>query len=153
MQLQRSGTVSRQLGGVASGESRRQVRARLDSKCHTPRLALAGRWRIEGRTPSPSWPPVPPAGGRLTFAAAWTNGNSTTHCSSAFGSGTLFAGEKKNTKHKLTEFARIQAGFRGATGVTPNPSIERTRTGRPLQALISFWALRVLPVQAAHLKR
>ena len=25
----------------------------------------------------------------------------------------------------------------------PNPSVERTRTGRPLQALISFWALRV----------
>ena len=35
----------------------------------------------------------------------------------------------------------------------PNPSVERTRTGRPLQALISFWALRVLPARAAHLKR
>ena len=35
----------------------------------------------------------------------------------------------------------------------PNPSVERTRAGRPLQALISFWALRVLPVRAAHLKR
>ena len=36
---------------------------------------------------------------------------------------------------------------------TPNPSIERTRTGRALQALILFWALRVLPVRAAHLNR
>ena len=36
---------------------------------------------------------------------------------------------------------------------TPNPSIERTRTGRALQALISFWALRALPAQAAHVKR
>ena len=35
----------------------------------------------------------------------------------------------------------------------PNPSVERTRTGRPLQALISFWALRVLPARAAHLNR
>ena len=36
---------------------------------------------------------------------------------------------------------------------TPNPAIERTRTGRALQALISFWALRALPAQAAHGKR
>ena len=43
-------------------------------------------------------------------------------------------------------------GFRGLR-VRPNPSIERTRTGRPLQALILFWALRALPVQAAHVKR
>ena len=35
----------------------------------------------------------------------------------------------------------------------PNPSVERTRSGRPLQDLISFWALRVLPARAAHLKR
>ena len=36
---------------------------------------------------------------------------------------------------------------------TPNPSIERTFTGRPHLALISFWAKRVLPVPAAHVKR
>ena len=36
---------------------------------------------------------------------------------------------------------------------TPNPSIERTRTGMALQALISFWALRALPAGAAHVKR
>ena len=39
------------------------------------------------------------------------------------------------------------------TRATPNPSIERTRTGRQLQAFISFWALRRLPVRAAHVKR
>ena len=32
----------------------------------------------------------------------------------------------------------------------PNPSIERTRTGMALQALISFWALRALPARTAH---
>ena len=36
---------------------------------------------------------------------------------------------------------------------TPNPSIERTSTGRPHLALISFWAKRALPVAAAHVKR
>ena len=37
--------------------------------------------------------------------------------------------------------------------VTPNPSIERTRNGMPRMALISFWAMRVLPLRAAQLKR
>jgi hypothetical protein len=36
--------------------------------------------------------------------------------------------------------------------VTPNPSIERTRNGMPRMALISFWAMRVLPLRAAHVK-
>ena len=36
---------------------------------------------------------------------------------------------------------------------TPNPSIERTRTGMALQAHISFWALRALPARAAHVNR
>ena len=31
----------------------------------------------------------------------------------------------------------------------PNPSLKRTRTGMPLQALISFWAFHVLPARAA----
>ena len=35
----------------------------------------------------------------------------------------------------------------------PNPSIERTRTGRPRMASISFWAMRALPARAAHVKR
>ena len=38
-------------------------------------------------------------------------------------------------------------------GLQPNPSLERTHTGMPLQAVISFSALRVLPVRAAQLKR
>ena len=36
---------------------------------------------------------------------------------------------------------------------TPNPSLERTRNGMPRKALISFWALRVLPLRSAQLKR
>jgi hypothetical protein len=34
-----------------------------------------------------------------------------------------------------------------------NRSLEPTRTSMPLQALISFWALRVLPARSAQLKR
>jgi hypothetical protein len=37
--------------------------------------------------------------------------------------------------------------------VMPNPSIERTRNGMPRMALISFWAMRVLPLRASHVKR
>ena len=36
---------------------------------------------------------------------------------------------------------------------TPNPSIERTRSGRLLQAIISFLAFRSPPPRAAHVKR
>jgi hypothetical protein len=35
----------------------------------------------------------------------------------------------------------------------PSYSIERTRNGMPRMALISFWAMRVLPLRAAHVKR
>ena len=35
----------------------------------------------------------------------------------------------------------------------PNPSFEPTRSGRPLQAFISFSALLALPPRAAQLKR
>ncbi|MBE0548326.1 MAG: hypothetical protein IH627_11905 [Rubrivivax sp.] len=30
-----------------------------------------------------------------------------------------------------------------------NPSLKRTRNGMPRMALISFWAMRVLPLRAA----
>ena len=40
-----------------------------------------------------------------------------------------------------------------AKGLRANPSFERTRSGRPLQAFISFSALRALPPRAAQLKR
>ena len=36
---------------------------------------------------------------------------------------------------------------------TPNPSIERTSTGGPHLALISFWAKPAPPPRAAHVKR
>jgi hypothetical protein len=35
----------------------------------------------------------------------------------------------------------------------PNPSFERTFTGVPRLAFISFWAKRVTPAPAAQLKR
>ena len=40
-----------------------------------------------------------------------------------------------------------------AKGLRANPSFEPTRSGRPLQAFISFSALRTLPSRAAQLKR
>ena len=49
--------------------------------------------------------------------------------------------------------ASLSVQERVVVGQPPNPSIERTRTGRPRMALISFWALRVLPSRAAHVKR
>ena len=60
---------------------------------------------------------------------------------------------KKQTSEVVT--MRINplriAGGKG-TSVTPNPSFERTRSGRPLQAFISFSALRVQPPRADQLK-
>ena len=40
-----------------------------------------------------------------------------------------------------------------AKGLRANPSFEPTRSGKPLQAFISFSALRALPPRAAQLKR
>ena len=41
----------------------------------------------------------------------------------------------------------------GVSEPGPNPSFEPTRSGSPLQAFISFSALRALPPRAAQLKR
>ena len=35
----------------------------------------------------------------------------------------------------------------------PNPSVKRTRTGKPRMAFISFWAIHGLPARSAYLKR
>jgi hypothetical protein len=35
----------------------------------------------------------------------------------------------------------------------PSYSIEGTRNGMPRMAFISFWAMRVLPLRAPHVKR
>ena len=43
--------------------------------------------------------------------------------------------------------------FAQAKGLRANPSFEPTRSGRPLQAFISFSALPALPPRAAQLKR
>ena len=40
-----------------------------------------------------------------------------------------------------------------ALTATPNPSIERTRSGNAGLAFISFWAKPALPERAAHVKR
>ena len=43
--------------------------------------------------------------------------------------------------------------FAQVKGLRANPSFEPTRSGRPLQAFISFSALRALPPRAAQLER
>lgn len=37
--------------------------------------------------------------------------------------------------------------------MTPNPSIERTRNGMARMAIISFLAMRAMPLRAAHVER
>jgi len=44
-------------------------------------------------------------------------------------------------------------GGRLAIQHQPNPSIEGTRNGMPRMAVISFWAMRVLPLRTPHVKR
>ena len=50
-------------------------------------------------------------------------------------------------------FLRSERAVCSVAPATPNPSFEPTRYGRPLQAFISFSALRALPPRAAQLKR
>lgn len=52
----------------------------------------------------------------------------------------------------------VQAGVllkvrREARAMTPNPSIEGTRSGIQRVALLSFWAMRVLPLRAPPVRR
>ena len=50
---------------------------------------------------------------------------------------------------------RLESGVQPfpALFATPNPSIERTRSGSAGLAFISFWAKPALPPRAAHVKR
>ena len=101
------------------------------------------------RPSSESGPPVPQAGGRRTQAAARTKKPvpkvpivqapvREAHCP---------------RERRSQCIAQESPAFVPVQNVTPNPSIERTSTGRPHLAFISFWAKCVLPVPAAHVKR
>ena len=58
--------------------------------------------------------------------------------------------ECKTQSHRV----RSQSSrFQGCHAVTPNPSIERTRSGSAGLAFISFWAKPAPPPRAAHVKR
>ena len=152
MQLQRSEKVSAQLGKVASGESQRQVRAKLDSKCHTPQFTLAGRWRIERSHPT-SVQAARPAGWRAAHLRGgsdeWKLDN--TSLMSTFVRHTIRQREEecKTQTHRVRSHS---SRYYGATE-TPNPSIERTRSGSAGLAFISFWAKPAPPPRAAHVKR
>ena len=133
----------------AFGEPQSQLRLKLGAKCCTPRSTLASLWHTQGRTPSPCRPPVPQAGGRLTRVATWKNEPIT--------KGSIAQGLVREAHCSLERRSQCKTqelpAFVVAQRVTPNPSIERTSTGMALQTLISFWALRALPVPAAHVKR
>jgi hypothetical protein len=60
---------------------------------------------------------------------------------------------KPQFPRRCSQSPPFSASFAARAMQAPNPSFERTNNGRPLQALISFWALRVLPSCAAQLKR
>jgi hypothetical protein len=60
---------------------------------------------------------------------------------------------KPQSPTRCSQSLPFSASFTPEAVQAPNPSFERTHNGRPLQALISFWALRVLPSCAAQLKR
>ena len=101
---------------LASGEIHRQPRGKLGSKCHTLRSSLgqsrgASKVAHQVRAGRPS---RQLAGGSPEQRPGRTE-TPRTCCSGTFSSGTLFVSEKKNAKHKLTEFARVQTGFRGGT--------------------------------------
>ena len=100
-------------------------------------------------TPSPFRPPVPQAGGRLTRVAACENKPTTKGSIAQAPVREAHCSPKRRSQCKPQE----SPAFVVVQRVTPNPSIERTSTGRPHLALISFWAKRVPPVPAAHVKR
>ena len=60
---------------------------------------------------------------------------------------------EEESKTKTQRVRSHSSRFQRCHTVTPNPSIERTRSGRPLQAIISFLAFRSPPPRAAHVKR
>jgi hypothetical protein len=69
-------------------------------------------------------------------------------------SGTLSATEGAKVPGQVSEAAGITSNNTGlAHRAVPNPSIERTRTGRPRYARWPFSASRGLPARAAHVKR
>ena len=101
---------------LASGEIHGQPSWQTGFKVpHAAVFTGAEPWRIEGRTPSPCRPPVPPAGGRLTRAAAWTNRNSKNLLLRHILVRHTIRQREEECEHKLTEFARVQVSFRGAT--------------------------------------
>ena len=143
------GGPSRNSDDFAFGEPQSQLRVKLGAKCCTPRSTLASLWHIQARTPSPCRPPVPQAGGRLTRVAAWKNKPITKGSIAQAPVREAHCSPERRSQYKTQE----SPAFVVAQRVTPNPSIERTSTGRPHLALISFWAKCALPVPAAHVKR
>ena len=140
---------------LASGEIHRQPRGKLGSRApHAAVLTGAEPWRIEGRTPSPCRPPVPPAGRRFTRAAAWTNRNPKNLLLRHILVRHTIRQREEECKTQTHRVRSHSSRFRGChTVVTPNPSIERTRSGSAGLALISFWAYPAPPPRAAHVKR
>ena len=65
------------------------------------------------------------------------------------------AGERKCAQSPAPRWVQLSAYVKHDLGhpSTPNPSIERTRSGSAGLAFISFWAKPAPPPRAAHVKR
>ena len=95
-----------------------------------------------------------PAGWRATHRPGGLEEKICSSCQSSGSSGTLSAGMKtKSPGHSGTSSFEFEHGSKPTRSPRPNPSIERTRTGRPRYARSSFSASRGLPARAAHVKR
>ena len=96
-----------------------------------------------------------PASWRSAHPPGGSEKESNSSCQIGSSSGTLFANMKTKAQRKSSgpRFLAAEQVPGLAGGSMPNPSIERTRTGRPRYARSSFSAPRGLPVRAAHVKR
>ena len=98
---------------------------------------------------SESGPPVPQAGGRRTQAAARTK-KSVPKVPIVQAPGREAHCPRERRSQCITQES---PAFVPVQNVTPNPFIERTRSGSAALAFISFWAKPAPPPRAAHVKR
>ena len=96
-----------------------------------------------------------PAGWRAAHRPGGSEEKICSSCQSSGSSGTLSAGMKTKPQGKSSSerFLAVEQVQGLAGGPMPNPSIERTRTGRPRYTCSSLSVPRGLPARAAHVKR
>ena len=123
------------------------------SRCYAAQFSLAKSRCTKGRSERPLRPPVPQACGRLTRAAAWTNRNSKNLLLRHILVRHTIRQREEECETQTHRVRSRSNRFQRWHAVTPNPSIERTRSGSSGLAFISFWAKPAPPPRAAHVKR